>query len=397
MNPKFIKAREYVVKAREALHRGDKASARQLGEQAALRAPEMEDVWLVLAASDSNPQDAFAYAQKALQINPQSTRARQGVEWTSRRLQQAEVSNAGILDETRHDSLSAENQPKRVYREAVAIPALKRTGTNWLYPALLVGAGCVIFTLAAMFTLTRPSVASLISNVGAPALEQENNWASVNVPKPTVTPIGVSAFAAQVEDTPAATSVATVTPRSASPAPKDEPELSPTDLPTSIPTEAPTFTPVPTETPGTMAMEIVVDTPTSDYASSLAVGGPFPEKGNGKRWIDVNLSEQRVYAYEGDIVVNAFIVSTGTSRTPTVTGKYKIWIKLKSTTMSGPGYHLTNVPYAMYFYKGYGLHGTYWHNNFGTPMSHGCVNLSIPDAQWLYNWAFEGTEVNVHY
>jgi lipoprotein-anchoring transpeptidase ErfK/SrfK len=397
MNPKFIEAREYVVKAREALHRGDKASARQLGEQAALRAPEMEDVWLILAASDPNPQDALAYAQKALQLNPQSTRARQGVEWTSRRLKQAEVSNAGIVDETKRDSLSVENQPKRVYREAVAIPALKRTRTNWLYPALVVGAGCVIFTLAALFTLTRPSVASLISNVGASAFEQENNWASVNVPKPTVTPIGVGVFAAQVEDTPVATSVVTVTPRSASPAPKDEPALSPTDLPTSIPTEAPTFTPVPTETPGTMAMEIVVDTPTSDYASSLTVGGPFPEKGNGKRWIDVNLSEQRVYAFEGDIVVNAFIVSTGTSRTPTVTGKYKIWIKLKSTTMSGPGYHLTNVPYTMYFYKGYGLHGTYWHNNFGVPMSHGCVNLSIPDAQWLYNWAFEGTEVNVHY
>ncbi|MCI0552337.1 MAG: L,D-transpeptidase, partial [Anaerolineae bacterium] len=148
--------------------------------------------------------------------------------------------------------------------------------------------------------------------------------------------------------------------------------------------------------PGTMAMEIVADTPTSQSGAPVA-GGPYPEKGNGKRWIDVNLSEQRAYAYEGDIIVNAFIVSTGTARTPTVTGKYKIWIKLKSTTMSGPGYHLTNVPYTMYFYKGYGLHGTYWHNNFGIPMSHGCVNLSIPDAQWLYNWAFEGTEVNVHY
>ncbi|HXQ39077.1 MAG TPA: L,D-transpeptidase, partial [Anaerolineales bacterium] len=152
-----------------------------------------------------------------------------------------------------------------------------------------------------------------------------------------------------------------------------------------------------TETPGTMAMEIVADTPTSEYNSPSVAGGPYPEKGNGKRWIDVNLSEQRVYAYEGDIIVNSFIVSTGTARTPTVTGKYKIWIKLKSTTMSGPGYYLTNVPYTMYFYKGYGLHGTYWHNNFGIPMSHGCVNLTIPDAQWLYNWAFEGTEVIVHY
>ena len=54
--------------------------------------------------------------------------------------------------------------------------------------------------------------------------------------------------------------------------------------------------------------------------------------------------------------------------------------------MSGPGYYLTNVPYTMYFYRGYGLHGTYWHNNFGHPMSHGCVNLKTPDAKWLFDW-----------
>ena len=64
--------------------------------------------------------------------------------------------------------------------------------------------------------------------------------------------------------------------------------------------------------------------------------------------------------------------------------------------MSGPGYYLPDVPYVMYFYDGYGLHGTYWHSNFGTPMSHGCVNLSIPDAEWLYNWADVGTLVNIH-
>jgi lipoprotein-anchoring transpeptidase ErfK/SrfK len=55
--------------------------------------------------------------------------------------------------------------------------------------------------------------------------------------------------------------------------------------------------------------------------------------------------------------------------------------------MSGPGYYLPNVPYVMFFYKAYSLHGTYWHNNFGQPMSHGCVNLRTEDAQWLYEWS----------
>ena len=104
-----------------------------------------------------------------------------------------------------------------------------------------------------------------------------------------------------------------------------------------------------------------------------------------------------VYAYRGTELVNSFLVSTGTWDHPTVTGQYRIYVKYEYTDMSGPGYYLTNVPYTMYFYDGYGLHGTYWHNNFGTPMSHGCVNLRTEDAQWLFEFASVGTPVNVHY
>ena len=116
-----------------------------------------------------------------------------------------------------------------------------------------------------------------------------------------------------------------------------------------------------------------------------------------ERWIDVNLSKQRVYVYEGDTLVNSFLASTGVAETPTVTGTFKIWIKVRIQDMFGPGYYLPDVPYVMYFYEDYGLHGTYWHNNFGTPMSHGCVNLTIPDAEWVYNFSQVGTVVNVHY
>jgi lipoprotein-anchoring transpeptidase ErfK/SrfK len=63
----------------------------------------------------------------------------------------------------------------------------------------------------------------------------------------------------------------------------------------------------------------------------------------------------------------------------------------------GFNYVLSNVPYVMYFYGDYAIHGTYWHNNFGTPMSHGCVNMTTADARWLYNWSSYGTLVNVHY
>ena len=121
----------------------------------------------------------------------------------------------------------------------------------------------------------------------------------------------------------------------------------------------------------------------------------IPSVGEGERWIDIVLSEQRLYAYEGQNVVRSFIVSTGKPSTPTLVGRFAVWIKLRYTDMSGPGYYLPNVPYTMYYYKGYGIHGTYWHSNFGTPMSRGCVNMVTEEAGWLYNWSHVGIMVNV--
>jgi lipoprotein-anchoring transpeptidase ErfK/SrfK len=106
-----------------------------------------------------------------------------------------------------------------------------------------------------------------------------------------------------------------------------------------------------------------------------------------EKWIDVDLSEQRVVAYEGRDPVRAFIVSSGLPRTPTVTGEFRIRMKVRSQTMSGPGYYLPNVEWVQYFYEDYAFHGTYWHNNFGQPMSRGCVNMTNEDAQWLFDWA----------
>jgi lipoprotein-anchoring transpeptidase ErfK/SrfK len=172
--------------------------------------------------------------------------------------------------------------------------------------------------------------------------------------------------------------------------------------PTYTATFTPTFTPTPTNTPTptftlTPSPPNTPLPPTTPYPTNTPIPLPINEPGTGgERWVDVDLSEQRVYAYEGSTIVNTFIVSTGTWLHPTVTGTFKIYIKLLYTDMSGPGYYLPDVPYTMYFYSGYALHGTYWHSNFGVPMSHGCVNLSIPDAGWLFNWASVGTIVNVH-
>lgn len=110
----------------------------------------------------------------------------------------------------------------------------------------------------------------------------------------------------------------------------------------------------------------------------------------------VILSLQKAYAYENGYLQREFTVSTGVPEHPTVTGTFHIYQKYIKTRMKGDGYDLADVPWTMYFFEGYGLHGTYWHSNFGHPMSHGCVNMKTDEAKWLYDWAPEGTTVTVH-
>jgi lipoprotein-anchoring transpeptidase ErfK/SrfK len=182
-----------------------------------------------------------------------------------------------------------------------------------------------------------------------------------------------------------------------------------TATPTATLTPTPTFTPAPTNTPA--------DTPTAApaaavtllaTATSLPSIPPAPTEDvpqvslppgvkKGEIWIDVDLTNQYLQVYKGKNLLNGFVVSTGTWQHPTVTGQYQIYVKYPAADMAGPGYYLPSVPYVMYFYKGYGIHGTYWHNNFGTPMSHGCINLRTADAEWVYNKASVGTLVNIHY
>ena len=147
----------------------------------------------------------------------------------------------------------------------------------------------------------------------------------------------------------------------------------------------------------------VLSIPGAGTSTLSAVPPPPYQPYKGEKWIDVNLTYQTVTAYEGATAVYRAIASTGLPHTPTVTGTYSIYVKYLATDMTGGSraqgdyYYLEDVPYTMYFFQGYGLHGTYWHSNFGQPMSRGCVNLSTPDAEWFYEWANIGTKVVSHY
>ncbi len=233
-----------------------------------------------------------------------------------------------------------------------------------LYTILLLGIGCLLLAVFGLFIFAHPALASMINT---PIPTPEILWASVYVPKPSIAPPDVQ-VAAPAETT-----------------------AGESNTPSQMESETPVEPSSPTDTPG-MVLDIVDNS--SQDSNNPSPEDQAPDDGH---WIDVNLSEQQIYAYEGNLLVNSFIVSTGLPDTPTVTGEYRIYVKVPIQDMSGPGYYLPDVPWVMFFYDEYGFHGTYWHNNFGTPMSRGCVNLRIEDAEWLYNWASVGTRVSVHY
>lgn len=336
--------------ARIAYHQGNHSKTRYWARLAANINPNIEEPWLWLAAV-SSPRASVAYLQKALSINPQSKRARLGMHWAIKRVRAEPIPQPLTAIPTK-----PRTTPPRTITRTKPLPR-KRISFHWWVLTL----GLLVVITSA---LVSPAMGYYINSFFySPEILVSSRMGLIkasNTPTPSNTP--------------------TITP---SPTPTNTPTPTPTDTPTPIPTDTstPTYTPYPTDTP---------------YPTSEPIDDELPQPGDGDRWIDVDLSDQVTYAYEGNVIVNSFLVSTGTWLHPTVTGQYYIYVKYVYADMAGPGYYLPNVPYVMYYYDGYGLHGTYWHNNFGTPMSHGCINLSIPDAEWLFYWADVGTLVNIH-
>ena len=124
-----------------------------------------------------------------------------------------------------------------------------------------------------------------------------------------------------------------------------------------------------------------------------------PADPNGEKWVQINITLQYLWAYQGDQVLWQGYISTGTAKfaTPLVaTGCSPSWNHRRWRGCCGEYYNVPDVPDVLYFTdRGHAIHGTYWHNNFGTPMSHGCVNLPTDVADWMYQWATVGTRVEI--
>jgi len=125
-----------------------------------------------------------------------------------------------------------------------------------------------------------------------------------------------------------------------------------------------------------------------------------PEGVTTNRWIDIDLAEQTLAVYENNELVFATVIASGLEPFWTRPGLFQIYQKKETETMRNNDptdyYYLDNVPWTMYFDKARALHGAYWRTRFGYPQSHGCINLSVGDSHWLFNWAHEGDYVYVH-
>jgi hypothetical protein len=129
----------------------------------------------------------------------------------------------------------------------------------------------------------------------------------------------------------------------------------------------------------------------SFYVRNFRPGNQPGSIGSDEKWIEINLREQTLIAHEGDKPVFATLISSGRPEYETEPGLYRIWLKYQAAPMiwtdARPPYSLASVPWIAYFNKGQGLHGVYWHDNYGTVRSAGCVNLSPHDAHWIFHWS----------
>lgn len=346
--------------AQQAIQAGDKREARRLLEQMVRQSPNDYRAWLWLAGVSSSPQAGLAYIQRAEALNPDDPTLLKARKWAEQRVKAA------------------------VPAQTVAPPRR----IHWALPLLGVILVLLLAGMGVWSVWQGNRMPAAIANLPANGVEAVSQAFSSFSASPTVRVVAqptTDDLVTVLTSLPEWTPLPTVQLPPAKQVGEREATPRPSWTPTPIPTATPSPTPIPTATDTPIPVTVVANIP-------IAYGEP---------WIDVNLTTQTLTAYSGNQVVFNTLVSSGLWQFPTVTGQFRIYVRYELQDMNGYllgyDYYIKDVPYVMYFYEDYALHGAFWHNNFGQPMSHGCVNLSVADAEWLYNFAGIGTLVNIHY
>ena len=429
----MITFEQIVAEAKHAINTGDRATAEALAEQAYRMNPKSVDA-LLLKAGTSDPQVAVQYLNATLAIDPGNPVAREAMTFTAAQLRSI-ASASWKPEETSAIRVNTSPTPLPQRKTSFALPmaiafcalllvgivkfgVIRVNANNQLFGLIPLAGQSQIngkaaadaydptqaFSTASAFltvtaqpraasggqagqasldvkaTQTIPTVAIFVPLVGSNSSVGSTNPVATPAPTATKAPSPALPIIQITPITPGTTGKIT---SSVVTAESGEGLFEPTPVAeTAIPDEIPVIP--------------VIEVP-ADVAAQYAFVEAQPVVSYGEKWIDIDLTNQMLYAYEGDTLLNSFLVSTGLPNTPTVTGTYSIYVKYLYAHMRGDDYDLANVPYTMYFFEGYGIHGTYWHHNFGVPMSHGCVNMETTQAGWIFEWAPVGTIVNVHY
>jgi lipoprotein-anchoring transpeptidase ErfK/SrfK len=375
----------------EAVNAGQRDKARELLQAAAKNYPRDERVWLWLAALSKTPQESLDYIAQAELLAPNDERVKKARAWAKTQLVNEYEGDPSVVDKPPPKETQSGLLPN-VKAKQLAHMADPRV---FRYAVILMIIVLILVTTFVVYEIVKgssrdgqdniPVVLEAVSQAtihtgSGPALQEVPTETPTSEPTQTATPSPVHS---DVNPTEIPRRANMIRPKNVLAAPAEVP-------PTWTPTPRPTDTPTPSPTP----YPTFVSDP-SDTTEYLPLGLSL-----GEKWIDVNITSQTLVAYEGNVPVFDSLVSTGTASHPTVTGQFRIWLRLISQDMDGYrlgyDYFLRNVPFVQYFYYDYSLHGTFWHRNFGNPMSHGCVNLPTPAAEWLFDWAEYGTLVNIH-
>lgn len=378
-------AKEALRRSQLALGKGDKVAARLWAEKAAALMPELEEPWLFLAAV-SRPQVSIHYLERALAINPESERARKGMLWARKQLEEKQAAKkpvAPVVQPTEEVETHPEPQPEPVMGGVLPIQAepivaesepVVATSAHGLWRLSLPALVITVLIVSAVWALF-PRISCFAAGFKSEptATLSEAHWGAGEINKPTYTPTATATF------TPTPTS--TITP---SPTPTNTPD--------------PTKTPKPTKTPYPTAE------PEEDAPPEPA---PVQEEYTygGAKYVLVDISEQHLYAYEGNTLVFSFVASTGMNNA-TATGNFSVLNKISSAY--GSTWDIWMPSWLGIYWSGSlqnGIHALpimsngsiLWDGYLGTPISYGCVVLGTYDAQLLYDWVDVGTPVDIQW
>jgi lipoprotein-anchoring transpeptidase ErfK/SrfK len=386
-----IDTSQYLTLGISAARAGQKREARQYFKAVLKQTPHHVPALFWMAFVAPTPEASLDLFERVLKLDPDNERAQAGISWAEKQIGLAAESRPEVdvatdtnekpSDETlfTRDQFLSAPEIQEQSQKGVRAHRARRTINPFLAMLLLFGAAALIM-FGGYSLLTQPTETLAAWRSGTVA----------DVQQAVVNPIHDDGFAVPVAHRQSAfdTLTGVTKPVSAAEAPQMRLEpitLAAVDVP---PVAQPEIPVVVNFTPDEMVG------PVGQVHNNRKLFVPVDENllahtpaSADEKWIEVDLSAQTLTAWEGKVPVMAFLTSTGLPGTPTVQGEFNIYWKLESTLMAGPGYYLPEVPYTMYFYNGYGLHGAYWHNNFGQPMSHGCVNLRNEDSKTLFEWA----------